>query len=277
MSLTFKEEGHKYESIDPEDQVEWLSVTSFVAQFKQPFDPDQAYKSVKNKKSPWYDMDPEHVKAIWKGESDRATGLGTYYHNQRETDLTECKTLTREGIEIPVVIPVVEDGVKYAPPQRLTDGVYPEHFAYLRSAEICGQADYIEVVNGVVNIIDYKTNKEIKTKGHKNWKGEVSKMNSPVSHLDDCHINHYNLQLSLYMYMILKHNPRLKAGKLIVHHVIFEKIRNDKYGYPVTLYNDNGDPVVKEVVPYEMDYMKEEVISMINWLHDNRDNLKAKS
>ena len=33
---------------------------------------------------------------------------------------------------------------------------------YLKSARLCGQADLVEIVNGYINITDYKTNKEIK-------------------------------------------------------------------------------------------------------------------
>ena len=53
--------------------------------------------------------------------------------------------------------------MKKAPDQKLADGIYPEHMTYLKSASLCGQADRIEVINGKVNIYDYKTNKEIYT------------------------------------------------------------------------------------------------------------------
>ena len=71
------------------------------------------------------------------------------------------------------------------------------------------------------------------------------------------------------MYIMLKHNPRLKPGKMILEHILFETVGENEYGYPITKYDDNGDPVVKEIVPYEVPYLKEEVISMINWLKEN--------
>ena len=95
-----------------------------------------------------------------------------------------------------------QDGIKIAPDQKLDEGVYPEHFVYLKSAGICGQADLVSIVNGYINILDYKTNKEIKENGFKNWEGVVSKMFKPVNNLEDCNLNHYNLQLSLYAYII---------------------------------------------------------------------------
>lgn len=172
-------------------------------------------------------------------------------------------------------IPEIE-GLKHAPEQRLDDGIYPEHLVYLKSAGICGQSDLVEIVNGHVNIIDYKTNKEIKKESFKDWEGVSEKMLDPVSHLDDCNFNHYSLQLSIYMYIILKHNPKLKPGNIYIHHVVFETEDLDQYGYPITKYSPEGDPVVKEVIPMEIPYLKEEIVGIINWLHDNRTNLKRK-
>ena len=54
MAIIFKEEGHTYESVD-NDNINWLSVTSFIAKFKPKFDSkNQAEKSSRNKKSKWY-------------------------------------------------------------------------------------------------------------------------------------------------------------------------------------------------------------------------------
>jgi len=270
MSLIFKEKGHLYESIDPNEKINWTSVTSVISKFKGSFNAElQASKSTKNKKSKWYKIPPKKILEIWNNESNRAMTLGTFYHNQRESDLTGLDTLTIEGQALPVIPPKIIDGLKYAPNQKLIPGIYPEHFVYLKSASICGQADYVEVVDNKINIIDYKTNKEIRKNSYKNWEGISKMLNGPVSHIEDCNLMHYNLQLSLYMYMMIKHNPKLKPGKLILQHVIFEKKGMDEYGYPITKYQDNGDPIVKEVVSYELPYLKIEVLSIIKYLKNN--------
>jgi len=137
---------------------------------------------------------------------------------------------------------------------------------YLKSAGICGQADRVEVVKGVVNIYDYKTNKEIKQKGYVNWEGISEKMLPPVNHLDDCNLKHYGLQLSFYMYMIIKHNHKLKPGKLMIEHIQFKEAGKDAYGNRVVLYDNFGEPVVDKIEHYEVPYYKEEVINIINYL-----------
>jgi len=268
MAIIFKEEGHTYESND-QDKIDWISVTSLINMFKEPFDgKTQAKKSSKNKRSKWYGMTSKEILDAWENEKNRAIKLGNWYHNQREADILDFKTIEKDGIEIPIVKPLVkEDGIKLAPEQKLFDGVYPEHLVYLKSAKLCGQADVVEIVNGVININDYKTNKEIKEKGYTNWEGITKKLYNPVSHLDDCHLNHYSLQLSIYAYIIKKHNPKLKVGKLTIQHVKFKQIGTDKNGYPINEHI-NGEPILEEIKMYDLPYLKNEVVNIINWLKE---------
>ena len=274
MAVIFKPEKHEYSSVGDEN-IDWVSVTSFISKFKQPFDAETiSVKSSKNKKSKWYGMTPEAIREAWKSESTRATDLGTWYHAQREADICDLATIEREGISVPIFKPIEQDGIKMAPDQKLSEGVYPEHLVYLKSAGLCGQSDLVEVINGKVNITDYKTNKEIKLEGYVNWEGKRQVMNPPVNHLDDCNFIHYALQLSLYMFIILKHNPRLSPGKLTIHHIIFEEAGRDKFDNPITALDSNGDPIVLDVIPYELPYLKQEVINLINYWKDNKHKLK---
>lgn len=270
MALQFKEEGHLYESTDS-DNIEWRSVTSLIGMLKPKFDAEeQAKKSSKNKRSKWYGMKPKEILNAWNNESKRAMDLGNWYHNQREENLCEFKSIERDGVIVPIIRPIVDaKGIKMAPDQKLSDGVYPEHFVYLKSLSVCGQADLVSIVNGNINILDYKTNKEIKEKGFTNWEGITSKMFKPVNALDDCNLSHYNLQLSLYAYIIKKHNPKLKIGKLQIQHVTFENEGENEFGYPIGKKNDQGEPIIKEIKMYNLPYLKDEIDSLVMWLKDN--------
>jgi hypothetical protein len=57
----------------------------------------------------------------------------------------------------------------------------------------------------------------------------------------------------------------MKSGKLTLYHVKFVEESTDKYGYPV-YKNENGDYLVKEIVPIEVPYLEKEVISIIHAL-----------
>jgi hypothetical protein len=278
MSILFNAADHSYRSVDAEQSIVWYSVTTVVSSLKKPFDAKQiAAKVSKNPKSKWYEIEPELIQQIWSNEAKRATDLGTWYHNQREDDLCSFASIEKEGVTVPIFKPLpLKDGIKYAPSQKLESGVYPEHMVYLKSAGLCGQSDLVEVINGRVNIIDYKTNKEIKMEAFKNWEGISEKMLHPVSNLDDCHFNHYALQLSIYMYIILKHNPKLLPGTIYIHHITFETEANDKWGYPIAKKDKNGDPIVKDVTPIPIPYLYDEVIAVINHMKDNPNFIKKK-
>jgi len=275
--IVFNADDHSYKSLD-EDNINWISVTTLVSHFKKPFDAKKiAEKVSKSKKSKWAGMDPVLIQEIWTNEADRSTTLGTWYHNQRESDICALSSMEREGVTIPVIKPTeVKEGIKLSASQKLDPGIYPEHMVYLRSVGICGQSDLVEVVNGKINIIDYKTNKEIKMESYVDWEGKSEKMLAPVDNLDDCHFYHYALQLSIYMYIILKHNPKLKPGKIFIHHVSFEVEAENDWGYPVTKRDANGEPVLKEVKPIALPYLFDEVQSIMHYLHDNKIKIKKK-
>ena len=276
--IIFNANDHSYKSLDGE-AIDWISVTTLVSHFKKPFDAKKiAEKVSKNKRSKWYGIEPKKIQQIWEAEADRAVTLGTYYHNQREEDLCALASIEREGKTVPIIapVPLTESGIKMAPSQKLEEGVYPEHMVYLKSTGICGQSDLVEVVNGKVNIIDYKTNKEIKTESFVNWEGASDKMMFPIDNLDDCNFNHYAIQLSIYMYMILKHNPKLKPGRIFIHHVTFEVESEDEFGYPIVKRDHAGEPVVKEVIPMAVPYLLDEVVALMHYIKENGIKIKKK-
>ena len=117
MSIVFNAEDHSYVSVDPNDQIKWTSVTTLISCLKKPFDAKKVAERVsKNKKSKWYGIDPKTIVQIWDNEANRATTLGTFYHNQREADLCSLASIEREGITVPVFKPYEEpNGLKIAP------------------------------------------------------------------------------------------------------------------------------------------------------------------
>jgi hypothetical protein len=77
--------------------------------------------------------------------------------------------------------------------------------------------------------------------------------------------------------MMLRHNPNLSVGKLIIEHAVFETDGEDQYGDPIVKMDDWGNPVVKDIVQYPAKYLKSEVEAMFNWLKNNRHNLRKKT
>jgi len=269
--IKFTEEGHSYSNIDSADDFQWVSATKLIHQFTESFDSIAVSERCSKGKNPKYaGKSPESIRAMWDKESKRSTVLGSWYHNQRENDILQFKFITRDGIEIPIIKPVMAGKVKLAPKQKIGEGLYPEHFVYLRSASICGQADRVEVIGNKVHVFDYKTNKEIKKKGYQFWDGRTKKMLYSMKHLDDCELNTYTLQLSLYMFIILKHNPSLEPGKIQIQHVQFEIDHEDENGFPVHALDAMGEPIISKIELIDLPYMKKEVLAMLKWLKINK-------
>lgn len=106
----------------------------------------------------------------------------------------------------------------------LDRGVYPEFFISLESKDeilrISGQIDLLVIYDSDAYIIDWKSNKEIKkTSFFNKSKKSNEKMKYPLHHLDDCNWNHYQLQLSCYMYLLQQIRPDLNCKKLIIYHI----------------------------------------------------------
>jgi len=274
MSVKFYEIGHKYESIDAENPITWVSVTKLIDNFKEPFNAnEQAAKCSKGKNPKYNKLSTEEILEVWNNENKRALKLGSWYHDQREKDILSCNTITREGVELTIIDPLMDGDAKLAPVQQLAEGIYPEHLVYLSSVGVCGQADRIEVVNSKINVYDYKTNKEIKMQGFTDKRGKTKKMLTPLSHLEQCNFNEYALQLSAYLYIMLKHNSNLSPGKIQLDHVEFETSSLDKNGYPIHLLDKEGNPVVKKVTPYALPYLKKEVAAMFKYAEEYKNKL----
>lgn len=274
--IYFEPKNHLYTSIKPEhSNLKWTSITSLFAGYHEKFDMNAVSKKCSNaKKGKWVGYSQKEIKQIWDDERIRAISVGNWYHDQREQDVLECQTIVQKGVELPVIKPIYDsENRKTASSQKLINGLYPELLIYMRSAQICGQADLIEVIDGKVYVIDYKTNKEIKYKSFVNWEGMSKKMLGPLSHLDDCNFNHYALQLSAYMYMILRANPKLKPGGLTLHHVSFEKAGENEHGYPILKKDNDGNYVIDKVKEIHLPYMKQEVMDVIK-NHKQKNNIR---
>lgn len=263
--VKFREDGHLYTSLE-NDGIKWISVTTLVHKFVPPFDARaQAMKSTRNTRSKWFRIPVDEILKAWEGETRRSTDAGSWYHGKREQELYAAA-----GLPVQVIKPVMDGGDKLAPNQKLLNNyMYPELLVYLLSANLCGQSDKVVILDNKVNISDYKTSKEIRRNAYSGYNGPEMLL-APLNHLENCEFNIYALQLSIYMYIILRHNPEFSPGTLTIEHIKFEKEADDKYGYPIYRRNASGEFVVKDIEYIQLPYMRREVQSIIEWLKENK-------
>ena len=160
----------------------------------------------------------------WEEKRERACERGTKIHKDYELKTLASDYSPLEEYDIPRFFN--GGNFKVDTTNKLQEGNYvlPELLLSRISEDgvlrIAGQADLIIVSGQDVYILDYKSNKEIKTKSFYDRKKRTSsRMKYPLNNLDDVNYYHYEMQLSTYAWIIEKNNPNLKVkGLFLLHH-----------------------------------------------------------
>jgi len=219
--MKYIDHNHTYLNDDEES---YLSVTRIIKFYEPKKDWDEIARAYakKHKKS------VEEVTEAWRLEGQKAIEKGVAFHERMETDLIEQKSLEFNGKTYQVYPTPMEEGIKISIPLKLEDGIYPELIVYSHKYKVAGQADLVEVIEGKINITDYKTSKEIRKESYKHWQRGHEMMLFPISHLMNCNYSHYCLQLNIYMLLLKGHNPKLKVGKMEIHHIKDDELETYK-------------------------------------------------
>lgn len=171
-----------------------------------------------------FDNEVKRILNEWEEKRERACDRGTNIHRNYELKTLAADYTPLQEYDIPKFFS--GGNFKVDTSNKIREGHYvlPELLLSRISEDgvlrIAGQADLIIVNGKEVTIIDYKTNKEIKTKSfYDRRKRKSEKMKFPLNDLDDVNFWHYTMQLSTYAWIIEKNNPELKVtGLYLLHH-----------------------------------------------------------
>lgn len=271
-NVAFSEETHTYWNVD--DNEKYISVTTLIHQFTQPFDKDfwSAYKTLEKliPKESWAvekkslltskKFDPELLEVynisknefnkaqqelldLWDEENRKSCERGTKIHLDIENSFyTKAKDISLQKFGIGGKFECKKD----YPELDLQYGAYPEYLIYYESDDkvirLAGQIDLIVKSGNEIYLIDHKTNKKIDQKSGYNSSTRSSvKMKYPLNNLPDCNFYHYTMQLSTYAWMLQQINPNFIIKDLILNH-----------------YDHNGKNTL-----YRCQYLKDEVEKML--------------
>ena len=189
-----------------------------------------------------YQQKMADIDAEWRQKNEESKALGTQIHDMIHNELVT--DLEGARVKYSIQGDVQTDDTF----MNCTSGLFPEHRMEWNLDEDCvliGVADLISIHDGIVDIMDWKSNEDgIKFKSKFDLaKKHVRKLKYPLSNIDDVNGQHYTLQLSIYLWMLLHLRPDLKPGKLKI-----VWIRDQK---------------VKKV--YEVPYMEKEVERLLPW------------
>ena len=207
--ISFDEESHTY-VLDGEQEL--ISVTRFLELFRPDFDKEKWSKIKADQEG----ITQEEMLLRWKKAADDATSFGHKVHKYGEN--------LALGEPLPTAENEKEKNYFEAMEKFFEDHlnnykqIIPEAVLFDPEFKIGGTADLVaQTKDGKWFVLDYKTNKRIKTSN------PFQKMFHPVSHLSDCEFNKYSLQMSLYARMLEQMTGEKVHGLVLVH------LTNDGY------------------------------------------------
>lgn len=180
----------------------FISVTQFISRFHEKFDENFWSK----KKAEERGVDQEVILSEWKALNDRSNFIGTLTHEWIENYF--------KGIwqNLPTDLDVIDRINKF-------NKIYASHLYKLtplkfeqkifsKKWKIAGTIDSLFLYKDNLVILDWKTNKSFKTESR--WK-----LLDPFDKYDQCHLNEYSIQISLYSLILKEIDLNVKVGYLV--------------------------------------------------------------
>ena len=213
-NIDFQEIGHIYTikySKCPEGDRGFMSVTTFVHLFIEPFDADKIITrmlcSPQWSKSKYYGMTREKIKHDWDENRDAAATAGTKLHYDIECyyNMMRVENSSVEYGHFLAFARIFGELVPYR----------TEWIIYHEQLRLAGSIDMVfKNSDGSVDIYDWKRVKDI-TKNNKYGKW----MKGIIEHLPDTNYWHYALQLNIYKAILVEmYNIRVRNLYLVSLH-----------------------------------------------------------
>ena len=201
-SISLEENTHTYTLCN--SSIQFTSVTEFINQFFQPFDENKiAEKLTKMRK--YEHLSIQDILNDWEGRRNRGTIIHQEIEKYLNKNLEEHSQLDEKS----------QQAIEFLKKKCINKNnlLFSEVKIYSEKLKLAGTIDLM-IYNKQKNriyIIDWKTNEKIKKHGYN--KGILP----PANLIDDCSFNRYELQLSIYQYILENAYNSKVDGLYIVH------------------------------------------------------------
>lgn len=234
--VIFEPKGHKYYN---ERNDQYTSVTTLIGKYKNPFDEEYwaTYKSIKivlgnrnmfdifkKEAGGWenvvayWSANPIlldevldkilEFKKKWEQERKAACDRGTREHLKREEMMKSCKLIRGTSKHTRnIYLPVSSNSIMSYSNEN---AAYAEALVWNHQYQIAGQVDRVEQEGIELDIKDYKTNKKITKEP---FMGRT--MFHPLRDVPDANYYHYQLQMSLYGWILEQVGYKVRSLELI--------------------------------------------------------------
>lgn len=196
--ITFKESDHSYTDKNGE---KYISVSQLLSKYSEKFDPTGVILAACAKRD---GISKEELKAKWDKKRDDSCEYGTSVHAELEYFL-----INKDVRESPH-----QDIIKQFEKIKFNGTPFSEVLVFSEQYKIAGQSDII-IYNKKENSIgthDLKTNEKMVGKVYKN-------LLYPLNHLPDSKLQKYELQISLYSYLLEQKGFEVRRDDLCLYWV----------------------------------------------------------
>ncbi len=233
-SITFDPGPHKYYTDKVKD---FTSVSGFIHHFFTPFDRDGISKRVAEREQ----VEQEVILRRWDLSGEVACAFGTVVHNACENLLLDQEYPAPEGQKQEDYINTAKEYISRL--KEHFDIVSPEIITWDDTLKLCGTADILvkHKVTGQYSILDWKTNKQIRTDNRYNKFGI-----GLAGDIPDNNYNHYKIQLNVYKYLLILQGVIPADTKMSILWITKDR-----------------------VVPYAIEDMQPQIKLMIDWWVNN--------
>ena len=206
--ISLDEETHTYSLSDSE--IKFQSVTEFIHTFFNPFDEQKIAKKLTETNIKYKGMTVEELIASWNKRRDR----GTVIHKEIEEYINSNFKIKDElNIDSKSI-----QGINFLNQKCIKESniLASEVIIFSEKLKLAGTIDLLiyNKKKNHISIVDWKTNKKINKNSFNNSRKGIK---FPLKNLDDCNFNHYNLQLSMYQYILEEFYKTKVNGLFIVH------------------------------------------------------------
>lgn len=202
--IFLEEETHTYKLLN--SNIKFKSVTEFINTFFTPFN-EQKIASNLSGKGKYKTMSVNDILMDWKERRDR----GTLVHKELEKFINQSFSQEKsQKLDMKSKQGVIFLKEKCIGPHNI---LFSEVKIISKELQLAGTIDLM-IYNKNKNkiyLIDWKTNINIKKTGYK--RGLIP----PANLIDDCSFNRYQLQLSVYRYLLENYYNASVDGLYIVH------------------------------------------------------------
>ena len=216
--ISLDENSHKYSLLN--SNIEFRSVTEFIGDFFEKFDEIKVAKKLTNY-GKFKGLTTSEILKDW--EKRRNDGTVIHYEIEKYINNFNSRNFTDNEKRVDELNLKSKQAIKFLNDCDIFKNnlIFPEVKIFSETLKLAGTIDLLiyNKPKNIISLVDWKTNEKIKKISYRNGTKE------PTLDIGDCSYNKYELQLTMYRYILEKYYDAKVNGLYILH------LKENNYNY----------------------------------------------